>query len=153
MREGQPAQPNVTPDSRMNWRRYFLALAVTSVATLVADVLLNAVVFREVYTRAASFLLPPDQLNARIPLGWAALLVIIATFGLLFGLARWQGIRDGLRFGALLAVAGIAGVAGLASVFAWPVSLLVAVSAQQVANALLLGVVFGLLYRPRAISA
>ena len=136
----------------MNWRRYILALTVTSVATLVTDVLLNAVVFREVYIQAASFLLPPDQLNARIPLGWAALLVIIATFGLLFAIERWQGIRDGLRFGALLGVAGIAGVAGLASVFAWPVPLLVAVSVQQVANGLLLGVVFGLLYRPNAIT-
>jgi len=136
----------------MNWRRYILALTVTSVATLVTDVLLNAVVFREVYVQAASFLLPPDQLNARIALGWAALLVIIATFGLLFAIARWQGIRDGLRFGALLAIAGIAGVADLASVFAWPVPLLVAVSVQQVANGLLLGVVFGLLYRPNAIT-
>jgi hypothetical protein len=136
----------------MNWRRYLLALAVTSVATLVTDVLLNAVVFREVYTRAAPFLLPPDQLNARIPLGWAALLVITATFGVLFAIARWQGIRDGLRFGALLAVAGIAGVAGLASVFAWPLPLLIAVSAQQTANALLLGAVFGLLYRSNAMT-
>jgi hypothetical protein len=60
-------QPNVTTVSRMNWRRYLLALAVASVATLVTDVLLNAVVFREGHTRAAPFLLPPDQLNARIP--------------------------------------------------------------------------------------
>lgn len=50
----------------MNWRRYFLALGTTAVLTLVADVLLNAVVFRDVYTRSSSFLLPVNELNSRM---------------------------------------------------------------------------------------
>jgi hypothetical protein len=133
----------------MNWRRYFLALAITSLATLVADVLLNAVIFRDVFRRSADVLLPAHQLNARVPLGWGSLLVIVAAFGLLLVKTDLRGVRGGFVFGSVLAVASIAGVAGIASVVAWPTELLVAIGVQQVVNSLLLGVVFGVVYQPR----
>jgi hypothetical protein len=139
---------NVEGRQDLNWRRYFLALGVTAVLTLVADVVLNAVVFREVYRRSASFLLPVHELNARVWLGWAALIVIVAAFGFLLIRGDWLGVRGGLQFGVILAVAGVAGVAGIASIVAWPAELLVAVGVQQFVNGLLLGVVFGVLYRP-----
>lgn len=132
----------------MNWHRYFLALGTTAVLTLFADVLLNAVVFRDVYMRSASFLLPFSELNSRIWLGWVALIVITGAFGLLLVRGGWLGIRGGLQSGLVLAVAGVAGVAGIASIVAWPVELLVAVAVQQFVNGLLLGIVFALVYRP-----
>ena len=132
----------------MNWRRYFLALAATGLLTLVADVVLNAVVFRDVYRRSASFLLPAHELNVRVGLGWAALLIIVAAFGVLLIRGGWLGFRGGLQSGLILAVAGVAGVAGIASIVAWPGELLVAVAVQQFINGLILGVVFGVMYRP-----
>ena len=132
----------------MNWRRYFLALGATGLLTLVADVALNAIVFRDVYRRSASFLLPPQELNSRVWLGWAALMLIVGAFGFLLVQGGWLGFRRGLHFGLVLAVAGVAGVAGIASVVAWPGELLVAVAVQQFINGLLLGVVFGVVYRP-----
>jgi hypothetical protein len=132
----------------VNWHRYFLALGTTAVLTLVADVLLNAVVFRDVYTRSSSFLLPVDELNSRIWLGWAALIAITGAFGFLLVRGGWLGVRGGLQSGLVLAVAGIAGVAGIASIVAWPDELLVAVAVQQFVNGLLLGIVFALVYRP-----
>jgi hypothetical protein len=128
----------------MNWRRYFLALAATSILTLIVDVLLNAIVFRAVYKRAAAFLLPPNELNVRVPIGWTALLVIVAAFGFLLVLSR------GLRFGLVLAVAGVAGVAGIGSIVAWPAELLFAIGVQQFVNGILLGAVFGVVYREPA---
>jgi hypothetical protein len=130
----------------IRWRRFLLAWAATSVVTLVADVVLNAVVFRDVYGRAAPFLLPAAELNARVALGWLALLAIVAAMGLLFAQGGWRGARSGLRFGALLAIAGVAGVAGIASIVPWPAELLVAIGVQQAVNALLLGLLFGWLY-------
>jgi hypothetical protein len=132
----------------LNWRRYFLALAAAALLTLVADVVLNAVVFRDVYARAASFLLPANELNVRVWLGWAALMSIVAAFGFLLVRGGWLGVRGGLQSGLLLAVAGVAGVAGIASIVAWPGELLVAIAVQQFTNGLLLGLVFGLVYRP-----
>ena len=132
----------------MNWRRYFLALGATGVVTLVADVVLNAIVFRDVYRRSASFLLPAQELNSRVWLGWASLILIVAAFGFLLVRGGWLGFRRALHFGLVLAVAGVAGVVGIASVVAWPSELLVAVAVQQFINGLLLGVVFGVVYRP-----
>lgn len=132
----------------MNWRRYFLALAVTSFFTLVVDVVLNAIVFRNVYLRSASYLLPMGELNARVPLGWLALLVMVASFGFLLVHGRWTGLRRGLQFGLVLALAGVAGVAGIASVVAWPAELLAVIAVQQFVNGLLLGGMFGRVYGP-----
>ena len=130
----------------MNWRRFFLALAVASVVTLTVDVLLNAVVFRSVYVRAAAHLLPADQLNTRVPLGWAALLVNMAAFAYVQIRGGWVGLSSGLRFGAIVAGASVAGVAGIASIVAWPTELLTAMAVQQAVNALLLAAVFGLMH-------
>jgi hypothetical protein len=132
----------------LNWRRYFLALAAAALLTLVADVVLNAVIFRDVYTRSASLLLPAHELNVRVWLGWAALLSVVAAFGLLLVRGGWPGFRGGLQSGLILAVAGVAGVAGIASIVAWPGELLAAIAVQQFTNGLILGVAFGVLYRP-----
>lgn len=130
----------------MKWGRFFLALVVTSVVTLVIDVVLNAIVFRDVYRRSSAFLLPTDQLNTRIFLGWAALLVIVGAFGLLLVRGGWRGLWGGLQFGSLVALASVAGVAGIASIVPWPAELLVAIGVQQLFNSLLLGLVFGLFH-------
>jgi hypothetical protein len=132
----------------LNWRRYFLALAAAGLLTLVADVVLNVVIFRDVYTRSASFLLPANELNVRVWLGWAALMSIVAAFGFLLVRGGWLGVRGGLQSGLILAVAGVAGVAGIASIVAWPGELLAAIAVQQFTNGLILGLVFGVVYRP-----
>ncbi len=132
----------------MNWRRYFLAFAVTSVLTLVTDVVLNAIIFRDTYTKAAPWLLPVEELNRRVFLGWTGLLIIVAAFGFLLVRGGWLGIRSGLQFGSVLAFASLAGIAGFASMVPWPTELILAIAVQQCVNGLLLGAVFGVVYRP-----
>ena len=133
----------------MNGKRLVLSVTVTVVATLIVDILLNAIVFRQVYADAGSLLLPPEELNARVPLGWGALVVMIAAFGILFVRSGRTGVRWGVEFGALLALASAAGVAGIGSVFPWPPRLVFVMGVQQVVNGLLMGLLFGWLYRPR----
>ncbi len=132
----------------MNWRRYLLALGLTTLLTLVADIVLNAIIFRGAYSNAAQWLLPADELNRRVPLGWAGLVVAIAAFGLLLVRGGFLGLRSGLQFGLVLAVASLAGVAGFASMFPWASQLALAIIVQQAANGLLLGAVFGIVYKP-----
>jgi hypothetical protein len=132
----------------MNWRRYFLAFAVTSALTLVADVVLNAIIFRDAYRKAAPWLLPAEELNHRVPLGWTGLLIVVAAFGFLLVRGGRVGLGPGLQFGAVLAFASLAGIAGFASMVPWPMELLLAIAVQQVVNGLLLGITFGVVYRP-----
>jgi hypothetical protein len=132
----------------LNFRSYMVTLAVATSVTLILDVLLNAVVFRAVYRAAAPYLRPADELNRLVPLGWGALAVIVGTFGWICIRGGWAGWKRGLEFGALLAVAGVAGVAGIGSVFRWPAALLGAVAVQQCANGIVLGLIFGTLYKP-----
>jgi hypothetical protein len=127
----------------MNRRRFLFAFAVACVITLIVDVLLNAVVFRAVFVRAAPYLLPPDQLNARVPFGWGALVVTVAVFGYIQVRGGWVGLAAGLRFGALLAAVTCAGVAGVGSIVAWPAELLIVMAVQQAVNSLVLGAAFG----------
>jgi hypothetical protein len=127
--------------------RFAKAMSWTVVLTLALDVLLNAVMFRTVYRTAAPFLRPSHELNALVPLGWLALVAMTAANGWLFVRSGWRGRRRGIEFGCVLAFTGIAGLAGLASVFSWPISFVAVVAIQQVANGLLLGMVFGSVYR------
>lgn len=127
----------------MTTRRFALAVGVAFLLTTIVDILLNAVLFRQVYVEAASHLLPPDQLNARVPLGWGAMLVILLGNAILFRAGRWPWPAGAFRFGLLIALMGVAGVAGMASLVPWPAPLLGAMAVQQAVNGILLGLVLG----------
>lgn len=131
----------------MHWKRYFAALTVALVATFAVDILLNAVLLRDLYKSHQALWLPAEQLNARVPLGLASVALIQAFLGVLFVRIGWRGIRRGLEFAVWLSLAAVAGVAGLASLVPWPTALLVSMAVQQTADNVLLGVVFGWLYR------
>ena len=97
------------------------------VATLGVDLFLNAGVFAGVFFEPSPFLLPPDQLFLRIPLGYLSFLLIAALLVWLMRRLSISGWRAGGRFG--LAVGAIihgAGVLGIASVSTASSSLLVA---------------------------
>lgn len=132
----------------LNLRSYMMTLAVATAVTLSLDVLLNAVVFRTVYVAAAPYLRPADELNRLVPLGWGALVIIVGSFGWICIRGGWAGWKAGLEFGALLAIASVAGVAGIGSVFRWPAALLGAVAVQQCVNGVVLGLIFGTMYKP-----
>ena len=131
----------------MNVKRFGLAVGVAIVAAIVADVLINAVVMRQAFVDSARYWLPADELNRRVPLGFAALAGAMACFGMTFVRLGGVGLRAGLEFGLWLAAAACIGVAGLASLVPWPAALLVSMGTQQALNNLILGVSLGLLYR------
>ena len=137
----------------MNWRRYLLAAGAAILLSLVADVLINAVIMRQAFVDGAEYWLPADELNRRVPLGFAALAGSLAVLGLAFVRLGRVGVRAGLEFGGWLALATAIGVLGLASLVPWPSSLILSMAIQQAVNNLLLGFMFGWLYRPAPAAA
>lgn len=133
----------------MNTRRYLLAVTVAIALALVLDVLINAVLMREAFSEAASFWLPADELNRRVPIGFGALAGSLAFLGLAFVRLGRRGVRAGLEFGAWLALAAVAGVAGLYSLVPWPVEMIASMAAQQAVNNVVLGASLGVFYRDR----
>ena len=130
-------------------KRFALAVAVAFFITLVVDLVLNAIVFRQVYVEASGLLLPPSELNLRVPLGWGAMLIIMVGYALIYRAGGWPWPSGALRFGAIIAVMGVAGVLGIASVFPWPPALVAVMAIQQGINAFILALVLGWVGRNR----
>lgn len=134
----------------MNWKRLLFAVGVAFVAAVVVDLIVNAILLRDVFEQTARFWRPPEELNRLVPLGLGSLLATMACFALLFARLGGQGVRRGLEFGFWLSMASTAGVVGMISLVPWPMPLIASMAAQQAANNLLLGFCLGWLYRPSA---
>lgn len=114
------------------------------------DVLVNAILLRNVYIATRQYWRPVEELNKLVPLGWAAMLAIEACYAGLFLRFGKRGTRKGVEFGLWIGAASLAGGVGLATLVAWPLRLLAALAIQQFANALILGVCFGWFSRAQA---
>jgi len=132
----------------MNWRRFFAAVVFAFTAAVVLDILLNGVLLRNVWRASAHGWRSPAEMNRLVPLGWISILLVIIFQSAIFVRAKWQGIGRGLEFGGWLALASFIGVVGgMASVVSWPLTLILAMAAQQVMNNLITGFSLGWLYR------
>ena len=133
----------------VNWKRFFGAVFFAFLVATVFDILLNAVMLRSAWAASAQCWRPVGEMNQLVPLGWAAMLLIILVQGALFVRTRWQGMRRGLEFGLWLGLAAFVGIAGgMTSVVSWPMRLIVAMAGQQFVNNLITGFSLGWLYRP-----
>lgn len=137
----------------MNLMRYLMALVLSIVLIIAADILINAVLMRQAYVDAAQYLLSQDELNARIPWGFGALIAWAAAIGLLFVWQTKRGVAAGLQFGLLLAAALVGGAVGLASLVPWPNALIASIATQQALNAVILGLCFGWIYKTKPMPA
>ncbi len=134
----------------MNWKRFLVSVLVVSLVVTAFDVLYNARLFAGVFERSAEFLLPADQLNARVALGWLAMIGMYGFLGLIFARGSHHGAARGLEFGLWLGLAAAAGTLGLVSIVPWPRELVLTMALQQFGSSLLAGLLFGLIYRPKA---
>lgn len=131
----------------MNWSRYFVAVAAATVAAVVWDILINAVIMRETFEAHAHLWRPAAELNRLAPLAWIALAIAFALEGLLFVRFGGRGLAQGLEFGALLGLAGGVTALAMATLVTWPMRLIGSIALQQLGNHLFLGLIFGWLYR------
>lgn len=113
-------------------------------ATLGIDLFLNAGVFASVFFESSPFLLSPDELFLRIPVGYLSFLLFTALVVWLMSNLSISGWRAGGRFGlAIGAIIHGTGVLGIASVSTASVSLLVAWFVGQTLQTVVVGGVVG----------
>lgn len=134
----------ISPPEEVSRRRLFLLGFLGWIATLGVDLFLNAGVFAWVFFEPSPFLLPPEELFLRIPLGYLSFLLITGLVVWLMSGRMITGWRAGARFGVFLgAVIHGAGVLGMASVSTASISLLAAWFFGQTLQTGVVGAVVG----------
>ncbi len=147
-RVGAPQLTPLTPEESMNWQRFGIALGVAFLLVLVLDIILSTVILQDLYADAASSWPATPEANPLVSVGWLAVIFTLAAFGMLYTRTGWVGWRRGLEYGVWIGLAGFAGVLGLMVMVPWPVRLALLLGIQQLVNGLVLGLVFGVVYRP-----
>ena len=122
----QEGRARTTIQSEETSRRNLLLVGLVGwVATLGVDLFLNAGVFAEVFFESSPFLLSPEELFLRIPLGYLSFLLMTGLVVWLMSGLSITGWRAGARFGLFIgAVIHGASVLGIASVSTASVSFL-----------------------------
>jgi hypothetical protein len=104
----------VTLQQKIPMRKFFLRVLASWLTMIALDLLLNAGLFAKLWLVPDTFLLPPENLFRRLPLGYAAfLLQAVAYVWLtqLVGARTWKRASlFGLKLGALLSVASVLGL-------------------------------------------
>lgn len=135
----------------MNWKRFVGATVATWITILVLDALINGIFLAGDFEATSRYWLPFDELFRRIPLGWLSMLLSVTLFGYAFiRFGDGQGARNGLRFGLWLGAAmALPGPLGLYALVPWPMKMILAWTAQWFVNVLVIGGMFGWIYRSR----
>ena len=95
-------------------RKFILRVLASWLAMIALDLLLNAGLFAKIWLVPSSFLLSPEDLFRRLPLGYAAFLLQAAVYvwlTQLIGARTWRRASlFGLKLGALLGIASVLGL-------------------------------------------
>lgn len=136
----------------LHWKRFVAATIVSFFAIIILDFLVNGVFLQGDFESTQQYWLPSEELFRRIPLGWLSMLMTIVLYGLVYlRFGGGSGPRQGLRFGLWLgAAAAIPGPLGLYALVPWPMKMILAWTMTWFVNLVLIGLVFGRLYRPRS---
>lgn len=95
-------------------RKFILRILASWILMVALDLLLNAGIFAKLWLEPNSFLLSPQDLFRRLPLGYIAFLVQAAAYVWLaarIGVRNWkQGALFGLILGVVLNIASVLGL-------------------------------------------
>jgi hypothetical protein len=134
----------------MNWKRFLGATVAAWLGILVLDAMINGIFLAGDFEATAGHWLPSDELFRRIPLGWLSMLLSVVLFGYVFiRFGDGCGARNGLRFALWIGTALAApGPLGLYALVPWPMKMILAWSTQWFINMVVIGLMFGWIYRP-----
>ena len=130
------------------WRSFTTAVVAAFVASVVLDLLINAVLLRETFDATRSSFRPSEELNRLVPWAWLAMLASIAFHAALFARLGLHGIAQGLEFGLWLGLGALVSGFAMASLVPWPLQLVAGMAVQQFLTQLVTGLCLGWLYRP-----
>ncbi len=112
------------PEEKISVRKYALMVLSSGIFMIALDLFLNAGVFAKVWLEPNSFLLNPQLLFRRIPLGYIAFLLEACVYVWLtmrVGARTWKrGFAFGLKVGILLNIASVLGLRS-GTTASWPI--------------------------------
>ena len=132
---------------RINIKKFLLALVLSFIGVIIIDILLHAVLLRDVWSQSGDYWLPAEEMNKLVPFGWLSLFIMLVFYGLIYTQLRHRTTRKGLTFGVLLGLASVCGVLGLTTVVPWPLTIVMGMALQQFVNNVMFGLIFGRLYK------
>jgi hypothetical protein len=111
-------------EEKITWRKFALRMLASGIFMMAFDLFLNAGVFAKIWLEPSSFLLDPQQLFHRIPLGYIAFFLeagIYVWLTMKVGAKTWrQGCVLGLMVGGLLNIASVFGLRS-GTTASWPI--------------------------------
>lgn len=113
-------------EEKISVRKFVLRVLASWIFIIALDMLLNAGVFAKVWIEPSSFLLTPQQLFRRIPMGYIAFFLHACAWvwlSMRVGSRTWkQGCLFGLKIGVLLSTAATLGLRS-GTTADWPILL------------------------------
>jgi hypothetical protein len=100
--------------TKVSVRGFILRVLASLLCMIALDLLLNAGIFAKLWFEPSPFLLPPEGLFRRLPLGYLAFLLQAVAYvwlAMLAGATSWRrGALFGLKLGAILGLAAALGL-------------------------------------------
>ena len=140
----------------MNYSRLVMAAVVAWVVSLPLGYFINTVLFAGLAAANAAAMRPEAALYAKLPYGFAALLIGFLAFAYMYakGYEGGSGVAEGFRFGILVGIL----VVGFGTVWQYvmfPINwqLSAATIADSIVEAAIYGAIIGAIYKPTGIAA
>jgi hypothetical protein len=140
----------------MNYARIVTAAVVAWVVSIGIGFLVNEVLLRDLMLANAAAMRPQEEMVAKLPLGFAFLLVGFLAFAYAYakGYEGGHGPMEGVRFGVLVALVVIGfGVIWQYVVFPIDGAMAVAGVIDAIVELAIYGAIVGAIYRPAAVGA
>jgi len=131
----------------MNWKRFLLVLLLTGIVIIVFDYFYNFILLQKLFLENSQYWRASEEMQNLVILGWLVMLLCTAIVGLIFVRLGKVGIYKGLEFGILTGLAFFILIYGFTTIVPWPANLLAAWGGQWFANNVIIGLLFGWLYR------
>lgn len=140
----------------MNYARIVTAAVVAWVVSIGIGFLVNEVLLRDLMLANAAAMRPPEEMIAKLPIGFAFLLVGFFAFAYAYakGYEGGHGPMEGVRFGVVVALVVI-GFGVIWQYVAFPIGGAMAVAGiiDAIVELAIYGAIVGAIYRPAAAGA
>ena len=136
----------------MNWKRFLPLLLLTYVVIILLDFVYNFIFLQKAFIENSQYWRSPKEMQNLVLVGWLIMILCITLVALLFARFGKSGIYNGLEFGLLLGLSSFVLICGFTTIVPWSPYLLIAWAGQWFVNDVIIGFLFGWLYKGKAVS-
>lgn len=135
----------------LNFKKALLCIVLSLIGVVILDIVIHAILLKQTWINSSKYWLSPEIINKLVPVAWFLLLIGIKIKGSIFIMFLPHNLKSGLVYGILIGSASAFGALGLLTFVPWPKSLVLGIASQQLLGDVLMGIIFGIFYRPRQI--